>query len=437
LLQLGWLLVGLLLTKLTATEKFPVTSIYFSGMLIMLVFWIVSSGFYDYLAALGERVRTSITRQRGPGSIGIVPPLGWTYTEELEAIKASSQAMTMAIRRINHDFAKLQNQGAVDLKMLPPHWRPRTARAAAWLGRLFALNALCWGTYQADGSTIWLNIQWFGPGTVPKDRPDSEPEDQHNPELFPAAFKIDLPPAVMLSTNDEADMYIILLATIAQRTQNRAAVPEYLTSLLISTFVSSSDEAVQPSSPPMARAVLAEIIGNWIGCQLSGHVKEANNSDVKVLDEWKKERIRHLARKCVKVDPKRAVHHYRNGAVACLMKDERAALLAFECARSCESFWTIFEDIPLMRELAKAIVEWEDTTEYQMRINQNLDWVRLPARVARAIYIVGDFAVSDLSEMMGNPNWQLWSRYYPVSAKVIEKLLTAKALNSNKSEVYI
>ena len=214
------------------------------------------------------------------------------------------------------------------------------------------LDALLWGVYlDSKGSKGLLNIFKSNQKKEKKESHKYDNEIVYN--FFPYKIIVDNP-ALTFSRKNYEEVYYTLIIAIIQTLQARIAkrmkqdtstflkrdelyysankiIDKLLFHLVYDSLHFLPDESILKEALPSVQAQVVEMIGKWIGQKLNyDYLKFSIDSEdiknnIKTLS-FVREQLYTIAEKCSLITPYRSEHLYRMGAIACIDKDEEAAI---------------------------------------------------------------------------------------------------------------
>jgi hypothetical protein len=317
-----------------------------------------------------------------------------------------------------------------------------TNRQAAIVSRLLGLDGLLWGSYAGvDGQTIWLNMHRRARGGR-RERKEDEYGSLYQARLFPFQLDVDIP-SVTFCQQDHRDGYVALLAAVIQVLQDREinrqdswlnsfdrlyrasskAINRIMLHLVFEAFRLLPQLPVAAEAGeniPSARAQLIEIIGSWVGHQLSGRMYLFGD------DLWQKTGSRRFAQqlyslieKCAKLMPSNPAHMYRLGAIACLLGDKSSALQAFREAGKLDAQSGLVGTIGARVAAGMALEEAESGGLRK----EELALARFAAHAACAINTGDEFTVEGIRGQLKKSVVVMLHAKPPIAISVVEELL--------------
>jgi len=341
------------------------------------------------------------------GAIGFAPLVSYSYEEDLQAAKVPVQIFAWAISKTRIQLRGLEALDWIRFKFLPVHFLVSTPEKAELIRRLFQLDVLLWGSYATgDEGTIWLNIQQQLKSQE-SNNGRSEELSSVEVDLFPGILELDAP-AVALSQDDPAEAHTLLLVVIILILQNRwntrqesssknfdrlyfmhYKLPEILNKLVYDAFLSISDKRLVRDFLPPTNVVLTNIIGQWVGHQLSKYASSA-------LTSRSIERLEAIARRCAELVSDGPEHFYRLGAYKCLTEDKAGARDAFRKAGALEAKG---REVDPGMDQARFDMGL-DEAEREVGIKGRVALAKSAAYAARALNNRNDWTIISLSEKL-------------------------------------
>ena len=393
----------------------------------------------DWAATLSRKL---LTHFYSHARIGLAPLISTSYTEDLQAAKAPLQVFATAIARLTARMGDIEALDYIQFYVLPPHFKIMANRQAAIASRLLGLDGLLWGSYAgADGQTVWLNMYRRARRIQPT-RKEDEYGSLYQARLFPARLDVDVP-SVTLGQQDHRDGYIALLAAVIQIMQDRKvrrqdswlnefdrlywasskAIDKILRHLVFEAFrlfpeVPAAAEA--GDAIPTARAQLIDIIGSWVGHQLSGKIYRSGD-DLWATTGFKRfaQQLDSVIEKCTKLAPNDPAHQYRLGSIACLLGDKHRALRAFREAGKLEAQAGFIGTIGATVAAGMTL----DEADRGGILEEKLALARFAAHAACAISTGDEYAVKDIREQLKKSTVVILRTETPVAISIVEELL--------------
>lgn len=299
--------------------------------------------------ALGRMLSRILAFIFSPCRIGLAFPPPLSFEEEKQASKLASQGFAVATARLRLHLRHLRGIQHLHFLALPSHLRIETPRQAQWVRRLMDLDVLLWGTYASvDTGTLWVNIER---PLVQESATEQDFENRHSfiEELFPYSLTVNIS-AITFRQDSVEGFYFSLVAAVMQalaiRSKTRTSyfrnwdqlahsyrstdfvlqhlAREYITS----QPASGGNDDIGSTSPS---TLLAEVVGAWVGYQFNEHLAIS-----KLKSDWESShyagQLYRICLDCACRTPDDPRHHYRLGALSCLMQKPEMAKQHFKKA---------------------------------------------------------------------------------------------------------
>jgi hypothetical protein len=271
--------------------------------------------------------------------IGIAPLQNYAVTEDLTIARPGSQQFGTAVANL---LVSLRHCKCIEFVHFPSLPTLASHRQAAVARRFFNLDALVWGQYTDHNNAA---VSTF----ISNRRAEAAPRDyglDYQCKLFPGVMgsqqSVHLP-ALTFSTSDPTQLQFVLLAALLVALQGREArgsnrwdriypsareaIGQITTHLVYDLLPLLSDEPEHPSVMPNARAAMADLVGRWVGYNLSGKRSVFDDDHWRLFGERiYASKLYRIARKCAALVPDEASYFYRLGAISCLLGEKERAL---------------------------------------------------------------------------------------------------------------
>ncbi len=327
---------------------------------------------YDVVAAWIARTRLNIA---SAATIALSPFYSYSFEEEQKSAKAPMQVFATAIARLRMALGELPTIPHVGFVTAPDIVRIDSNDRAQAVVRRYGVDTLLWGSYvTAEPPRIWLNIQ-----TRPDPHPEKRDSDRRD-AMDPLVTRPIVDVMMIVDQDDTIDAYIVILVsylrTLEWRKQVRWGKPQKLrfwqsedvlswsasdrktvfVSLIVPLLASLPGPLVSTALDKTPREVLIEYASDWAVEQM----RESWSSDR--VDNW---RLRGILENCIRLRPDVPDHHYRLGALLCLMDDEPAAFASFAEGQALDTRFASAdrEWISIMAGVYLRLMDQRDSTE--------------------------------------------------------------------------
>jgi hypothetical protein len=262
------------------------------------------------------------------------------------------EAFAASLRKLRHDLRHVEELAWVQVLPLPGLLQPRTEIGAQFFRRLFHLDQMMWSGLRPDANTVWINIDSRGTRSARRHGGLARRDQDHlllaeMEDLFPL-LTVELPPIVCLdsrsSWQSHALMALVVVQLLWDRAERRSSatfgnqddlgrvflyarrdieclILDLVLSLPVdcvsSPRVNSSELGVPPSPSEILVALASRIV--------VAHNFRFGHS---ITQAEAKFGVEVLAR-CSRLAPHDSVHHYRRGALLCVLGEYGGAREAF------------------------------------------------------------------------------------------------------------
>jgi hypothetical protein len=378
--------------------------------------------------------------------LGIAPLQGYSYEEELYALRAPSQTFATAIDDIRWTLRRIPDITLVRFRHLPEQWRPKNSDDAQRLRRLLGFDALLWGTYVSlDPPRVWLNVASdYGPSSgLGIDGDDAESggaELRDESLLFPFSVEQRIETGSFVIDQDQpSQVHAILVLAVAQSVVTRRAlgsrlkrlglgddylyqvhIAEILVEQMIADVFPLLTGSERPNlGAPSVAAVAAEVVGDWVGSRFHNPTLFPQRLEViAARAQW----LGDLLDSCMEMNPSSVRNFYRAVAVSVMLGEQEAALEYAREASRLDDFRAIEVNVLPLVYAEMALESAQRNSGFESRV----DIARFSAHAARALNLGGSGVDRKLEELLEGAGDVLTSRLggEPTGVAIVRRLLS-------------